>query len=268
MSDQICPSAASLVEERLNRVLTQYRESPKLLFVLRTYLNAVAETAVKICDLPSFFDIETAIGDQLTIIGKRLGWPRCHCICDVQPVFGFECEGVVEEYPIAGFCDDSVTWVECGEFGAGDICIIDDEIYRKFLKVRRYQMKSLFDSNSLNESVKILFGDQAEVLNQFDNRVIVAPNKTLSDAEIALLQLYPRILPVALGIEIRFHFDNIKVFGFGDGWGGFCEPWSDAVKLTTNDGYLTNQNDTVITTGVMTRDAPWMCEVDVKPYEC
>lgn len=268
MTDITCPEHGVLTTERMGKVLTQYRESPKLLFMIQTYLKAAEKITLQSCDLPNFFDIETAIGDQLTIVGKRLGWPRCHCVCDVQPVFGFECDGVVEEYPVAGFCDDSVTWVDCGEFGIGDVCIADDELYRKFLKVRCYQMQAFFDVESLNKCLQILFGENASVLDAGHGRVVVAPGRTLSDVEIALLQLYPRILPVALGIEVRFHFDSPHVFGFGDGWGGFCEPWVDFAEISTGSDNLISELETSIVTGPLKRDAPWMCEINVKPYDC
>lgn len=265
----ICSTPEEMADERIDRVLTQYRESPKLLFLIKTYLKEVSKTALKICNLPEFFDLDSATGDQLTLLGKRLGWPRCHCVCNVQPVFGFECEGFIEEYPVAGFCDDSVTWVDCGEFGRGDICILDDELYRKFLKVRRYQMLAYFDIQSLNDCLKIFFGDDAYVLDSGDGRVVITPGRELSDVEIALLQLYPRVLPVALGVEVRFHFGSPKVFGFGEGWGGFCEPWVDsAAILIEDDDFLIDENSVPINTGALTLDASWMCEIDVKPYDC
>lgn len=269
MSDLICPTSDELVDERIDRILTQYRESPKLLHMIKTYLGAVAKTHLNVCDLPSFFDIENAIGDQLTIIGKRLGWPRCHCVCDAQPVFGFECEGVISSQPVAGFCDESVTWIDCGASGIGEVCISDDEIYRKFLKVRIYQMKALFDLDSLQTCLHIMWGEQALVLDSGFGRIVIAPGRNLSETEIALLQLYPRILPVALGIEVRFHFDTPRVFGFGEGWGGFCEPYVSQDTIDDgNSSHIVDENGVAIVTGPLTRDAPWMCEIDVKPYSC
>ena len=265
-----CPEDFALVEPRIDRALTQYRESPKLLHLIRTYLRQAEQAYQSVCDLPEYFDIETATGDQLTLLGKLLGWPRCHCVCDVQPVFGFECDGVTEEYPIAGFCDDSVTWVDCGQFGIGDICINDDELYRKFLKVRRYQMMALFDIESLSEAVQTFWGEQATVLDYGHGRVVVAPGRDLTDVEIALLQLYPRVLPVAPGVEVRFHFGELPVFGFGTGWEGFCEPWEpDGLPISaSNEGNLVTENSDEITTGPLTRDGIWMCEFDVQPYSC
>lgn len=264
-----CVSDFQLVNQRIDRILTQYRESPKLIHLIKTYLRQVEIVHQEVCDLPSKFDIDIAMGDQLTLLGKRLGWPRCHCVCDVQPVFGFECEGINENYPIAGFCDESVTWEECGIFGLGNICINDDELYRKFLKVRTYQMKALFDIESLETSMEILFGSNSKVLDGGHGRVVVAPGRDLSDVEIALLQLYPRVLPVTPGIQIRFHFSNPEVFGFGEGWQGFCEEWEpDGLPIQTEEGIIQTENSVDVITGSLTRDGLWMCEFDVQPYDC
>lgn len=307
-----CPTTGDMVEERINRVLTQYRESPKLLHVLRTYLGAVAQTHVQVCDLTDYFDLSTAVGDQLTLLGKRMGWPRCHCICDISPVFGFSCEGV-ELRPITGMCDDSGSWVEC-DTGLSDICLSDDELYRKFLLVRRYQYLNLYDLTSLEECLRIFFGSSAQVLYSGQGRVVVSPGRDLSETEIALLQLYPRVLPLALGIRVMFYFGPARVFGFGEGWGGlmeadpeltaaasvrtglmfgfceddtiggFCEEWEPGgLPIVTGalgvDGepiYLVDENNNLIYTGPLTENAawqcrssaPWMCEVDVRPYDC
>ena len=272
----ICPDKAELVEPRIDRVLTQYRESPKLLHVMRTYLNQVADVAIATCSIPSFFDLDTAVGDQLTLLGKRMGFPRCHCVCNIQPVMGFECEGF-DQYQIVGFCDENGSWVDCGPFGTSDICITDDETYRRFLKARRYQMMALFDLASLTAAVRHLFGDQADVLSANNGRVVVAPGRDLTEGEIALIQIYPRVLPVAPGIRVRFHFGPLDVFGFGEGWGGFCEDWKpDGLPLITEAGDTilvstgtdTGDEDVPLLTGPLTQDAPWLCEVDVKAYSC
>ena len=272
---ETCPEKAYLVEQRVDRVLTQYRESPKLLHVMRVYLGQVADAAIAGCAIPSFFDLDTAVGDQLTLIGKRMGFPRCHCVCDIQPVFGFECEGY-SGYQIVGFCDENGSWADCGPFGTSDICITDDETYRRFLKARRYQMMAMFDIASLTEAVLHLFGDQASILSSGNGRVVVVPGRDLTESEVALLQIYPRALPVAPGIRVRFHFGSSDVFGFGEGWGGFCEPWQpEGLMLVTEEGKIiivepqdSSGEDTPLITGPLSQDAPWLCEVDVKAFSC
>lgn len=266
-----CPTTPNdLVEPRIDRILTQYRESPKLLHLIRTYLDQVADTYMHVCDLPSFFEIDTAVGDQLTLIGKRLGWPRTHCVCVIQPVFGFNCEGFPSDIPVVGFCENNI-WEACGAFGNGEISIDDDEVYRGFLRARRYQMLSFYDIESLTDALQSIWGDTARVLDAGHGRVVLAPGRELTDAETALLQLVPRVLPVAPGIRQRFHFgSDLVVFGFGEGWGGFCDDYApDGLSLATEDDTeITTEDDDVLITDAIFRAAVWMCEIDVKPYEC
>lgn len=266
-----CRTPDDMVEERLDRVLTQYRESPKLLHLLRTYLRAASAMSLQLCDLHEKFDLDSAVGDQLTIIGKRLGFPRTHCICTVQPVFGFECEGYVPDQPLAGFCEPGSTWAGCGEFGTGDITIVDDDLYRRFLKVRVRQAASLFSRADLEASLRDLWGDSAMLLNSSQGEIVVAPGRDLTNDEIALLQIYPRVMPLALGVSVRFHFGTTRVFGFGEGWGGFCE-FVDAdgepIQASSGEIITTTAGDDPLETGPLTMDAPWMCLIDVKPYSC
>lgn len=338
-----CPTPPEMVEERIDRVLTQYRESPKLLHVLRTFLGAAASIHAQVCDLPELFDIDRATGDQLTVLGKRLGWPRCHCVCDVQPVFGFECPGEVSLRPVVGFggtlatvpfgfcegtegfcatvpvswdgCEtpdlsraaDNSTWAACAS-GLSEMCINDDNLYRSFLRVRLRQFNRQFDLQSLEDCLREFFGDRASVLYAGQGRVVAAPGRDLTDAELLMLQLYPRVLPLALGIRLMFHFGEVRVFGFGDGWGGlgeerpdvaratqafqrtgkvfgfcgdfggFCESWEpDGLPLLTENGEpILDEDGQILYTEALTEDAvwmcregaPWMCEVDVRPYDC
>ncbi len=270
-----CPLPEKLVENEIDKVLTQYRESPNLLFVIRTYLRKVAEVLGTICVIPAYFDLYDAIGDQLTLLGQRLGWPREHCVCATQPVFGFDCDP--EEIttlelsrPITGFCDPVGTWSDCGPFGLSTLNLSDDEVYRKFLLVRRYQMLGLYDLESLTKAIQIFWGPTATVLHHGNGRVVVAPGRDLEPSELAFLPLYPRVLPVALGIKVRFHFGAIPVFGFGDGWLGFCQPhdWGTFNISTTGGDDLVTEVDDEIVTGLLIADPEWMCEVDVDPYDC
>lgn len=217
------PSVDDLVEKEIDRILTQYRESDKLLAVIRADLEQIAEAIQVGCSIPDYFDLDTAVGHQLTLLGKRMGWPREHCYCVSHPVFGFDCDDPTGGYSLEGFCVDGIRWSDCIDFGVGTISIDDDELYRKFLKVRRYQYLSLYDIDSLTECVKIMFGDTGLVLDAGNRRVVLAPGRALSKLETSMLPLYRRIMPVAMGIEVYFHLGNVPVFGFGEGWGGFCD---------------------------------------------
>lgn len=261
---------SEFIDNGLNKLRDQYRESPKLIAMISAALGQVEQVVDAVKSIPTFFDLDNAVGDQLTILGGRLGWPRCHCVCSAPPVYGFPCDGDSPTAPVVDFCDPNGNWIDCAPPGVAELCISDDEMYRKFLKVRRYQMLGLFDRESLLAAIRVFWGDTAWIAQSDEGRVVIAFGRDLTDSENVYLQLYPRVLPVALGIETRFHFGTFPVFGFGDGWGGFCEEWKpEGLPFATEDGTLIETEDGLLLyTGPLTRDADWLCEVDLKPYSC
>lgn len=257
-----------LVEPWIDRILTQYREAPKLQHVMRVYLRQIEEVVRAIHDIPQKFHIDTAVGDQLTLVGKRMGWGRCHCVCVSRPVHGFACEGYPQDYTLTGFCEPNSEWLDCDPKSAGEICIDDDELYRKFLQVRSYQMTERFSLFDLEKSCKIFWGDSAMVLDASNGRVVLAPGRDLTDQETAVIQLFPRVLPVAPGIKVYFHLDQVPVAGFGIGWEGFCETLIDDAFLVATDDFMVTAGGDFLTSGEILRGGYWMCPIDPHPYDC
>lgn len=231
-------SSVDLVEGEINRVLTQYRESPNLLGIIRSYLGQIEAAIDAAIAVPSYFDIADAVGDQLTLIGKRMGFPRCHCICEVAPVFGFDCVVYTGPYEIAGFCAPGSSWINCAPVGDGELCIDDDEVYRGMLLARRYQMMGLYDIASLQAAARHIWGSTASVADSGGGEVVVATGRALNDFENRALPIAFRVLPIAPGVKALSSTIDGPVFGFGDGWGGFCE------------------------------DAEWLCPTDPYAYSC
>lgn len=128
------------------------------------------------------------------------------------------------------------------------------QIYRKLLISRSYQMQSRYSIEDLTEALRTIYGDVATVLDAGHGRVVIAPVRALSDVETHLLQVIPRVLPIAPGIVSRWHFGTFKVFGFGEGWGGFCEDWDpNGDALVTEGGEeLVTESDEAIMTGQLT----------------
>jgi hypothetical protein len=115
-----CPVPATVIEDRITYLLTQYRESPKLIAVLRNAMREAAVLAQLICEIPDFFDLDTAVGDQLTIIGKWLGWPRCHCNGRLQTFAGIECEVysniiIIDDFDGKAIVENFASGIDCGE---------------------------------------------------------------------------------------------------------------------------------------------------------
>ena len=262
-----CPAPGELVEARMDRVLTQYRESPKLLAVLRHALEQLDEAARTACDIPNHFDILTATAHQLTLIGKRMGWPRCHCVCTTEPVFGFDCGPHNPNVTIAGFCNEGTSWAGCRPAGTSDLCLHDDEVYRGYLLARRYQMMQLYDIDSLQAALAHVWGPTATVHNSGGGRVTIAPGRALTSREMRELPIAVRVLPIAPGIGVNLHMPVGRVFGFGEGWGGFCE--SEATAMTNSAaGYLVMGVPVGGTATTAPVSAQWLCGEPFDAYQC
>lgn len=249
----------AFIKESLDRILTQYRESPNLLAVIRHDIGQIADAAIAADSIPSFFDIDTSTADQLTLLGKRMGWPRCHCVCVLPPVFGFECETPNPNQTIVGFAcegggggwldywpeswgenssDIPSIWADCNAAGSGDYCFTDDEVYRGYLKARRYQMLHRFDLDGLQAAAQHIWGEASYAINLGFGRACVAIGRDLTAREERELDLAFRVLPFAPGIERYVFRGDAPLFGFGTGWAGFCE------------------------------DAAWFCPALIDPYAC
>lgn len=220
-----------IVSREFQKIPTEYREARMLLGYMRVVLAEVEAAAQATARIPTFFDLDTAVGDQLTIIGKWLGFPRCHCICVPNPVFGFDCGGS-DAFPgsIVGFCEGG-NWLGCDGGSLSEYCISDEEVYRGFLKARRYQMLGLFDRDSLTAALRHVWGLSAFIISADRCCVVVAPGRPLDTDEITRNQILGRVLPIAPGLALGLWTDQRPVFGFGAGWAGMCDPPDSQTKV-------------------------------------
>lgn len=269
-----CPAKGSLVERELARLPTQYREAARLQGYIAGVLHQIEEATRVTCAIPSFFDLNTAVGEQLTFLGKRMGVPRCHCVCNAKPVIGFACEGVQTPFQIVGFCEDGV-WQGCE--GVSDLCINDDEVFRNHLKARRYQMLGLFDLESLGAAIRQVWGSTAWVARAQAGQVVLAPGRDLTRGEIERLAVTLRLLPIAPGIRIAMHYGAAPIAGFGTGWAGFCDSVPDQPVF----GFVCEDSDGGRPIAGFCGDAVWaacappvvpaghwLCPVEIDPYAC
>ena len=274
---ELCPAKGELVATELVRIATQYREAERLRGYMAAVLAQIEDIARATCAIPSFFDLRTAVGEQLTFLGKRMGFPRCHCVCNTRPVIGFACDDPAQAplFPIVGFCDDGA-WLGCG--GVSDLCISDDEVYRAHLYARRYQMLGLFDIESLGAALKHVWGLTAWIPQASGGQVVISPGRELTASETQRLLITLRALPIAPGIGIALHFGSNMIAGFGEGWFGFCsqvpqqpvfgfdcEAGPNARPIAgfcDADGVWVNCAPPIVSEGY------WLCPVVVDPYAC
>lgn len=205
----------------LDLLLTQYRESPNLKAVILAILAQIEDVFHAAEIMPETMDLDTAVGEQLTFLGRQLGFPRAHCVCVAPPVYGIDCDDPTSVIEFAGPCDAG-SWIDCA-IGSGKLSIDDDETYRSLLKARRYQMLGFYDILSLTEALKLIWGDTAWVVDSGIGYVTVAPGRDLTPSEVSQFQIALRALPIAPGVQLRVWYGGGPILGFGDGWAGPCE---------------------------------------------
>ena len=227
-----CPDPAVLIESKIDKIRDQYRESPRLLGFIRDRLAEPAEVNEAACALLDAFDIDTAVGDQLTIIGKALGWPRCHCKGQRRPVFGFACDDECGPpvIPIGGFCE--AEW-DCGD-GPDyiEFCFTDDELYRGFVKARRWAVAGDYTHRGITMAARDAFGPQATIGEEGNGVIEILTGRLMTNIEISIAHLYEQALPIPPGVRLDISHSNGPAFGFGIGWGGFCDGyWPVPIRL-------------------------------------
>jgi hypothetical protein len=227
-----CPAPGALVEKGIDRLGTKYREATKLNAYLRTHLEQIDALIIDLCGLPEQFDLDTAVGDQLTIIGKWLGYPRRHPHGRLRPVFGFEpepSEGILIT-PVVGFDDNP--WDDADGPRFLPYLFEDDDLFRIHLRLRVMQVTHQFAQADLLAAIRSLWGEDAYVLEGFQpGTVIVAPNRILTSEEQAMLPVSVGVLPIVPGMKRAVYLELSVPFGFKTGWGPFDSPWLIAQEV-------------------------------------
>lgn len=215
---------AQIVEERIDRVLTQYRESPNLLFLLRTYLDAAAEVGERQHAIAEAFNIETSTGDQLTMIGKWLGWPRIHCNGRRIKAFGYGCGNCRTSYPVGGYCE-GVRYVDPKALYE-EHTFSDDEVYRRWLVARGSQItierSSSWNFEALEQAATALFDHQVLIVRNLNGSITLCITRYVTEEERATLHLTQEVLPVPPGVKLIWAHCNGVPFGYGEGWNEYC----------------------------------------------
>lgn len=171
--EQVCFAAGAHVADGIDLLAWQYRNSPNLKAYLSLMLAELEVLREAACNVA--FDIDTSTGAALTMIGKFVGFPRCHCA-----VFPPDC---------------------CPQFTFGeDYCFDDDELYRKLIKAWLVRRKSTGLVTELQDSAQALFGVDTRVMTYAFGDITVGTGRSLTALEHALLPfIETRVLPTGFG---------------------------------------------------------------------
>lgn len=114
------------LEEYLDLVPAEHRNKPKFVAMLTALLTPFVETQELLAHLSLDFDVDTAVGSQLDVVGMWVG---------VSRVISTPLTGVYFSFDTAGVGLDQGTWFN--EFDPVDgLTVLPDDAYRTLLRAR------------------------------------------------------------------------------------------------------------------------------------
>lgn len=210
------------LEQARERITEQFKSKD----IFDRYLQLLIKGQIDILsvykDLVQLRSIDTAIGEQLNIIGRIVGQERVLLESDLFEFFGF-----VGTPKSGSFGDlfNSLVGAKFYNLGAptGGNILLDDDTYRIFIKAKIFKNTTTSTPEEFIAVINLIFGTTLVSLSEEGNaNVTVLIGKLLSDFEKTLInyisydQGYPsRLIPKTVGVGVKFgEFNGGQFFGF------------------------------------------------------
>lgn len=214
---------AELIEYYVNLLIIQYHDKPKARGHIEALIKALMVYDVAI-QLRDGFDIETAVGPQLDILGLYLGSDRIVTgTTFTREYFGFAEYGDVAPFDFNSYIrySDIVPDVQYRSYKESrqSLYALNDAEYRIILKLLIIKNNGIPSGLIIDEIMAILFGDTViftDRQNMTISYIFSETNKRL--AQIAESEdLLPR--PSAVGMSVAFTEDIYNMFAYSS-YGG------------------------------------------------
>jgi len=210
------------IQQYLNLLIFQYQDKPKLKAEITALLEQHESTYNYLSTVESEFDLDTARGVQLDVIGRIVGLSRTVPLAVSKKYFGFEEDD--NAFPFDELFDDIVAYPfkEVDEEDYTDLQLNDAD-YRFFLRAKIAKNFARSDITSINEIVGYLFEDLAEVIDKYDMTLDLYIDATIDISTIRTIQQLD-LLPKPQGVRynnIVYQFYEGDTFGFSDDLSAF-----------------------------------------------
>lgn len=233
-----------LIQYYVNLLIIQYHGKPKARATIELLTRVLLANNL-FEKIRTAYDIDTAVGKQLDVIGKYVGIDRYYK--DTELVDFYALTNYVEVDPDAnqkyGFSDYSQAMVPManGTLNYSSIISKDfkltDDDYRVLLKLRIVQNYSNSSHQSIDESLYRFFGDTIIPDSTGDMKMFYLIKSPRT--EVAKAAVYKNVLPKPMGVGILYivNFFN-PLFGFAtyDGASSIIEGFTTYTDYDTKIG--------------------------------
>lgn len=204
----------------------QFKEKVVFNKYLNLLLNGSIEAIAVLRDLMQLRSIDTAVGEQLNILGRIVGQDRVLYGVDTIKYFGFDGATLSSTFGTAYNPSVGGFWYSYGRPTGGNIAL-DDTQYRLFIKAKIKKNTTDASANSVMDFLSFVFGVRCTLLLNEGAKATIKINRRLTDFERSLVEFQdvdgsyfvPRPLGVQLEIEEPLTDGTLGFLGTPDALG-------------------------------------------------
>lgn len=192
--------------EALELITEQFKDKPvfqKYLFLL---LAGSAEALSVIKDLMQMRSLDTAVGEQLDVLGRIAGQDRVLVGADTFKYFGFDGATAASTYGSA--FNDAIGgyWYSYGKPEGGNIKLNDAQ-YRLFIKAKIKKNNSVATVEDVLDFLSFVFDVRSFVVSSKGGTAIIRVSRRLSSFERSLMEYVGEdggyFIPRPLGVQLQ-----------------------------------------------------------------
>lgn len=186
------------INDYIRLVTSSHKNQPKFIETIKVSINPLVDSINFLRELNGFFNIETAIGKQLDIIGAWVGMPRI--VPDVMhlPLFGFISQPQALPFGDPPNSEIGGYWRESGMSGKLGYRL-DDDLYRKAIIAKIYRNKCSCLMSDAHNIVSTLTNVQFEIIDHLNMTISL---NFLEEIDSVTLEIIRFLFPKPMGINL------------------------------------------------------------------
>ena len=230
-----------IAEQYANLLIIQYRNKPKArAFIKLLYKLIIADGVV--LDVLNAFDLDTAVGNQLDVLGKYIGVDRYYLGINLSQnryfAFGHNLVPVDELYAGFGHGLEEGRMLKSSDITA---FALSDDDYRKILRFKIILNTNNGNEKHIDDAIYKFFG--LDVIPQYgDMSISYLIKKPMQSLVNVCIQKHLLPKPIAIRINCILRNNEAPFFAFGRGLVPVNEFYA-GFGHGLEEGSLLNQND-------------------------
>lgn len=195
-------------------ITSQHADKPKFAALVQVLTGAIDGIRASIQSLPQAFDLDTALGAQLDIVGQWIGQPRTVGGVLTLGYFGFSDNVVAANFGEENNASIGGRFYEEDEPFTSTAVLADPE-YRTVLRAKILRNHYSGTTDEIVNALQLIFDAPAHVVDEGIQSLIVVINAPISPIGQSLLtnfDLLPRPAGVAIG---QIVYSDLSAHAFG-----------------------------------------------------